>query len=54
MKCIFLLPFISVTATATKAGVGPIQKVLQLIDELQAKIMKEGDVAQVGYEEFVA
>jgi hypothetical protein len=53
MKFILLLPFISVTATATKAGVGPIQKVLQLIDELQAKIMKEGDVAQIGYEEFV-
>jgi predicted nucleic acid-binding Zn-ribbon protein len=53
MKCFFLLPFISVTATATKAGVGPIQKVLQLMDELQSKIMAEGDAAQIAYEEFV-
>jgi chromosome segregation ATPase len=50
MKWIFLLPFIS---TATKAEVGPIQKVLQLMDELQSKIMKEGDSAQIAYEEFV-
>merc|ERR1719506_3298393 len=53
MKWIFLLPFISVTATATKAGGGPIQKVLQLMDELQSKIMAEGDAAQIAYEEFV-
>merc|ERR1719460_2000724 len=55
MKWIFLLPFISATATATatKAGVGPIQKVLQLMDELQSKIMAEGDAAQIAYEEFV-
>jgi predicted nucleic acid-binding Zn-ribbon protein len=53
MKWFFLLPFISVTATATKAGVGPIQKVLQLMDELQSKIMSEGDAAQIAYEEFV-
>jgi hypothetical protein len=53
MQWIFLLPFISVTATATKESVGPIQKVLQLMDELQSKIMKEGDAAQIAYEEFV-
>jgi hypothetical protein len=47
------LPFIGVSAAGAKAEVGPIQKVLQLMDELQSKIMAEGDAAQIAYEEFV-
>jgi hypothetical protein len=40
-------------AVKTTETVGPIQKVITLLDELQSKIMKEGDAAQIAYEEFV-
>jgi len=42
-----------VALIAQSAEVGPIQKVIQLVDELQAKVISEGDSAQVAYEEFV-
>jgi peptidoglycan hydrolase CwlO-like protein len=38
---------------ALAAEVGPIQKVIQLLDELQAKVISEGEGSQVQYEEFV-
>lgn len=51
------MKFIGLLATAmaakTTETVGPIQKVITLLDELQSKIMKEGDAAQIAYEEFV-
>ena len=39
--------------TVQSAELGPIQKVIQLVDELQAKVIAEGDSSQVAYEEFV-
>jgi hypothetical protein len=42
-----------VALTALSAELGPIQKVIQLVDELQAKVIAEGDSSQVAYEEFV-
>lgn len=39
--------------TVQSAELGPIQKVIQLVDELQAKVISEGDSSQVAYEEFV-
>jgi DNA repair exonuclease SbcCD ATPase subunit len=51
------MKFIGLLATAmavkTTETVGPIQKVITLLDELQSKIMKEGDAGQIAYEEFV-
>lgn len=38
---------------AEGSTVGPIQKVLQLLDELQGKVIKEGEHSQAQYEEFV-
>jgi hypothetical protein len=38
---------------AEGTSVGPIQKVLQLLDELQGKVIKEGEHSQAQYEEFV-
>merc|ERR1719364_222566 len=37
---------------ATSAGANPIQKVIQMLSDLQAKILKEGEEAQKIYEEF--
>jgi len=51
MKFIGLLA--TATAVKTTETVGPIQKVITLLDELQSKIMKEGDAGQIAYEEFV-
>jgi len=50
---LLLLVVASATTTGTLAGVGPIQKVLQLLDELQAKAIKEGEASGIAYEEFV-
>jgi len=45
--------FVFLVALAVQgAEVGPIQKVIQLVDELQAKVISEGDSSQVAYEEF--
>lgn len=46
-----LLLLLVVTASAEKAN--PIGKVLQLIGDLQAKIVAEGEAEQKSYEEFV-
>merc|ERR1719163_1018119 len=48
IACVFLL--LAVPAQAEEAN--PIGKVLQMIDELAAKIIGEGDEAQKVYEEF--
>jgi hypothetical protein len=45
--------FLMVALIAQSAELGPIQKVIQLVDELQAKVIAEGDSSQVAYEEFV-
>ena len=42
-----------VALLAQSAELGPIQKVIQLVDELQSKVIAEGDSSQVAYEEFV-
>jgi hypothetical protein len=36
-----------------RSGVNPLDKVFQLMDELTAKIVKEGEVEQKAYEEYV-
>jgi len=40
-------------AVVSAVTVGPIQKVLQLVDELQSKVIAVGDESQATYEEFV-
>merc|ERR1719232_1601384 len=37
---------------ATAANVSPIQKVVQLLSDLEAKVIKEGEATQKAYEEF--
>jgi peptidoglycan hydrolase CwlO-like protein len=44
---------IFLVAVVSAVTVGPIQKVLQLVDELQAKVVSQGDESQQGYETFV-
>merc|ERR1719217_40465 len=53
MKAFMLLAVASAVTTTATESVGPIQKVLQLLNELQSKVMAEGDAAQIAYEEFV-
>jgi len=49
-----MTPFVfALLAAASAVDMGPIQKVLQLLDELQAKVISEGEGSQVQYEEFV-
>merc|ERR1719395_140977 len=47
-KILFLI------SPAVAHQVNPIQKVIQLLSELEAKLMKEGEAEQKAYEEFVA
>merc|ERR1719389_1356467 len=49
-KCVLLLAFL---CTATAVQVTPIEQVIELISSLEAKIIKEGEVEQKAYEEFV-
>jgi len=51
MKGIFVI-FALCIAAAHADTANPIQKVLQLLSDLQAKILKEGDAAQKVYDEF--
>jgi len=51
MKGVFVI-FALCLATAHAEATNPIQKVLQLLSDLQAKILKEGDAAQKVYDEF--
>merc|ERR1719316_154422 len=44
---LLLLPLLAVPA-----GANPVQKVIQMLSDLQAKILKEGEEAQKVYEEF--
>jgi len=53
MKWLVLLWATTAAGSGTQTSVGPIQKVLQLLDELQAKAIKEGEGSQIAYEEFV-
>jgi len=48
-----LLLGIAVPACASDANVSPLDKVFQLMDELTAKIVKEGEAEQKAYEEYV-
>jgi len=43
----------STSATFSQAQINPLAKVLDLIDELSAKIVKEGEVEQKAYDEYV-
>merc|ERR1719313_2652758 len=55
MKVALLVFAACVTAQlspASASAANPIQKVLQLLSDLQAKIIKEGEAAQKVYEEF--
>merc|ERR1740130_448376 len=42
----------STISLSGKAGVSPIEKVIEMISELQQKIIGEGDAAQKTYDEF--
>lgn len=39
-------------ASATRVGDGPIQKAIQLLGELQTKLIQDGEVEQANFEEF--
>merc|ERR1719171_112541 len=52
-KCVLLLLLCPATAVHVNHQVTPIQKVIELISSLEAKIMKEGEAEQKAYEEFV-
>jgi hypothetical protein len=41
-------------ASASKAAVNPLGQVLALMDELAAKVTKEGEIEQAAYEEYFA
>merc|ERR1719262_1524755 len=47
---LILLAFAAVPATATQAN--PIEKILEMISDLQAKVIKEGEDAQKEYDEY--
>jgi chromosome segregation ATPase len=51
MKCVVLACLLAV-ASASAAEVTPIEKVLQMLSDLEAKIIREGTDAQKVYEEF--
>jgi len=51
MKCV-LVSFLVLVAAASAADANPIQKVLQMLSDLQAKIIGEGEEAQKVYHEF--
>merc|ERR1719420_1716162 len=52
MNCIsILLPLLAVPAATER--VNPIQKVLQLLSELEQKVIKDGEAEQKAYEEYV-
>merc|ERR1719460_2941565 len=51
MQFILLLALIS-GASAHAAQTNPIQKVIELITNLEAKIMKEGEAEEKAYKEF--
>merc|ERR1719420_2385851 len=51
MNCIsILLPLLAVPAATER--VNPIQKVLQLLSELEQKVIKDGEAEQKAYEEY--
>jgi len=50
MRCIFLTLFLGASAVTLK--VSPIEKILQLLGDLQAKIIKEGEEVEKIFEEF--
>merc|ERR1719160_1804715 len=53
---IFALVFVSLTANVhgavQKGGVNPIEKVIEMIGDLEQKTIKEGEAAQKTYDEF--
>merc|ERR1719160_1853985 len=51
MKLVFLFALV-VGASAHTAQTNPIQKVIELISNLEAKIMKEGEAEEKAYKEF--
>merc|ERR1719331_95207 len=40
------------SAVSSRAGTNPIEKVIEMMSELQQKIIKEGEAAQKVYDEF--
>merc|ERR1719181_1064264 len=52
MMCLALCSAASVQASILSAQTNPIEKVIQMMSELQQKIMKEGEAAQKIYDEF--
>merc|ERR1719456_1559164 len=52
-RCLALITHLAVVNLATSVTVTPVQKVLQLLGELEAKIIKDGEIEQKAYEEYV-
>merc|ERR1719473_2407332 len=51
MKTIVHLLFLSATVSGVREN--PVQKVIQLLSELEAKILKQGEIEETAYKEFV-
>merc|ERR1740138_391413 len=51
MQSVFLLAAVA-CVSGNSVGTNPIQKVIQLITDLEAKIMKEGEAEEKAYKEF--
>merc|ERR1719504_93567 len=45
-------PLVSASSTKAQANTNPIEKVIEMMSELQQKIIKEGEAAQKVYDEF--
>merc|ERR1719364_114986 len=47
-----VLVFLALAAQATASEMSPIEKVIQMISDLEGKVLKEGEDAQKVYDEF--